>query len=77
MKKIPKIVGKQSLCSELKCEVSHKFILHTIRGYIFKQYIQAYKTKLILKVHTVCVYIYIYIYILSKNIYIFLKKIYI
>jgi len=52
-KKIPKVVGKQSVCSELKCEVSHKFILHTIRGYIFKQYIQVYKTKLILKVHNI------------------------
>jgi len=49
-KKIPKVIDKQSVCSELKFEVSHKFILHKIRDYIFKQYIQV--TKLILKVHT-------------------------
>jgi len=49
-KKIPKVIEKESVRSELKFEVSHKFILHTIRGYISKQYIQA--TKLILKIHT-------------------------
>jgi len=36
-KKIPKVIDKQSVHNELKCEVSHKFILHTIRGYISKK----------------------------------------
>ena len=71
-KKIPKVIGKQSESSELKCEVSHKFILHTIRCYIFKQYIQVYKTKLIFKVHNIYIYIYIYQILLKyKYIYFF------
>ena len=55
-KKIPKVFEKESVRSELKFEVSQKFILHTIRGYISKQYIHVYKTQLILKL-----YMYVYV----------------